>query len=148
MSAAHYNRRATDRPRRPASLTRRTLDCVLIGAAFVLAAVLLTGCSSLPTSTLHRELAWQGLNVADAVQTSQYQHNDCHESDTWRYITGPEPSTRDTVIAASLTSLLHFGITFALDAMDAPVGMQNAWSYTTLGLTGGQVIYNASLGCE
>lgn len=145
----NYARRITDRHhRRPASLTRRTLDCVLYSLLFVWAVLTLTGCGTLPTDTLRRELAWQSLNVADGIQTSQYQYNDCKEVGTWRYITGPEPSTRDTVIAASLTSLLHFGVTFALDAMDAPVGVQNAWSYTTLGLTGSQVIYNASLGCD
>lgn len=38
MTPVSYHRRITDRPRRSASLTRRTLDCVLF-AAMVLAFV-------------------------------------------------------------------------------------------------------------
>lgn len=115
--------------------------------AVTLACLLLSGCA-LTSESRHRELAWQGLNVADAIQTSQFQYNDCHELGPWRYITGPEPTVERTILAASIHGLLHFGITFALDYLDMPLGLQRAWSYTTLGLTGGQVIHNASLGCD
>lgn len=117
-------------------------------AAFAIACLLLTGCAHLSPETLHRELAWQGLNIADGVQISQYRQNDCREVSAWRYITGPEPSVERMVLAATINGALHFAITWALERYDAPSGIQNAWAYTTLGLTGGQVAYNASLGCD
>lgn len=141
-------RRITDRPRRPASLGRRTLDRVLFALLFVLAVLTLTGCNTLPSATLRTELAWQSANLVDGYQTSQYAHNDCHETGTWRYITGPEPSVERTALAAGINGALHFAVTWALERFDAPRGLKNAWAYTTLGLTGGQVVANASLGCD
>jgi hypothetical protein len=159
-----HARRITDR-RCSTSMSRRTVDVLLMLAtvwAFVwlymggwrpvkalitVAALALAGCSTLPTSTLHRELAWQSLNIADGVQTSQYVHNDCRETGTWRYITGPEPSVERTILAASINGALHFAVTWALERFDMPQGVKSAWGYTTLGLTGAQVAYNASLEC-
>ena len=117
-------------------------------AAIALTCLMLTGCSVLPSDTLRMELAWQSANLVDGYQTSQYAHNDCHETGTWRYITGREPSVERTALAAGINGALHFAVTWTLERFDAPSGLQNAWAYTTLGLTGGQVAYNASLGCE
>lgn len=116
-------------------------------AAIAIASLLLTGCSALPSATLHRELAWQALNIADGVQTSQYAHNDCRETGTWRYITGPEPSVEKTALAAGINGALHFAVTWALERYEAPRGLRRAWAYTTIGVTGAQVAYNASLEC-
>lgn len=117
-------------------------------ATLLLAALALTGCNTLPTNTLRTELAWQSANLVDGYQTSQYQHNDCKEVGTWKYITGPEPSVERTALAAGINGALHFAVTWALERFDAPRGLKNAWGYTTLGLTGGQVVSNASLGCD
>lgn len=150
LSAQHANELAVvTRPLRDMAKTANPCQSGAIPGLTLqlLISMALTGCSQLPTSTLHRELAWQGLNIADGVQTSQYRHNDCHETGTWRYITGPEPTVERTVLAAGINGALHFAITYALERFDAPRGLKRAWGYTTLGLTGGQVAYNASLEC-
>lgn len=116
-------------------------------ALAILAALALTGCVLSPESR-RTELAWQSANLVDGIQTSQYQHNDCHEVGTWRYITGPEPSVERTALAAGINGALHYAVTWALERYGAPSGIQNAWAYTTLGITGAQVARNASLGCE
>jgi hypothetical protein len=106
----------------------------------------LTGCALTPEARA-TELAWQAANLVDGVQTSQYRVNDCYESGDWKFITGREPTVAATVLAATISGALHYGITYALERFGAPRGLQRAWSYTTLALTAAQVAYNASLDC-
>lgn len=114
--------------------------------SIALAALALTGCGLTPASQ-RTEFAWQSANLIDGVQTSQWQHNDCQEVGAWKAITGPEPTIERTVLATAINAALHYSITYALDRYDAPIGLKRAWAWTTIGLTTGQVVRNATLEC-
>ena len=64
--------------------------------------MLLSGCAT------QGDVIFHTLNVADGVQTSQYQYNCMHESNSFTVIVlGEEPSTGDTAAWTVATSFLY-----------------------------------------
>ncbi len=101
---------------------------------------------SLSRETIAEELAWQSLNVADAISTQRAQVNGWEELGPWKVICGSHPSQGRIVQAAALWGAGHLAITLALEANDAPRWVRRTWQLVTITSTGLTVKRNLRLG--
>ena len=88
--------------------------------------------------TARREIAYQVLNVVDAVQTiSCLERGVCHEMNP---LLGRNPSSGRVLAFKAASGGVHYLVTRLLEA-EAP-GAVNGWQITTIAIQGGVVAWN------